>query len=151
MQLLRGHVKRITEMLDRRESDRLKMLIGEQGECLPGIEDGEVETLDGLSKKLQELSDKPINIRPLLKQSAEDKIGKSDLCVELDSGNITPEDTFLLPMIKIKARSRTSLLDSEDVIEDVSPLRRRSSTLKSGTQSPALSRQSSRHGSVSMR
>jgi hypothetical protein len=135
MQLLRGHVKRITEMLDRRESDRLKILIGNQGECVPGIQD---LTLDGLSKKLQELSDKSGDTT---RRNSEASIESNDLSGECESDNIMSENTgmFTLPMMKIKTRSKINLLNTEDV----APTRRISGISKSCNPSPTLSRQSS--------
>jgi hypothetical protein len=111
MQLLRGHVKRITEMLDRRESERLN------------IEEGEAGTLEGLSERLKESSNKPIDIKSLSKPTTGNN---SNLSGELGSEDMIPESPgmFMLPVMKVKMKSTRNLFNCEDV----PPLCRQSSS-----------------------
>eukprot|EP00596_Hydrurales_sp_CCMP1899_P000512 CAMPEP_0119040898 /NCGR_PEP_ID=MMETSP1177-20130426/10963_1 /TAXON_ID=2985 /ORGANISM="Ochromonas sp, Strain CCMP1899" /LENGTH=545 /DNA_ID=CAMNT_0007006417 /DNA_START=354 /DNA_END=1991 /DNA_ORIENTATION=- len=124
MQLLRGHVKRITEMLDRRESERLK---------LEGIVEG--------SERLQDSSNKPIGIEPPSKPTTED----NNLNGELRSEDMTPKSPgmFVLPVMNVKMKSTRNFISCEDP----SPLCRQSSSsiLTKGTPSPSpsISRQPS--------
>jgi hypothetical protein len=141
-QLLRGHVKRITEMLDERESKRLKMLIGKIDDSTTGIEEGEAGNLEGLSERLQELSNKSICLKPLRKPTSEDGSDK------IGSGDMTPDSPgmFLLPVIRVKLRSKANLMSTHSEEGDgQSPLRGQSPVSRSGMSSPAvgLSRQSS--------
>jgi hypothetical protein len=142
MQLLRGHVQRITEMLDRRERERVKML---GGEYPLGIENGVIGILDGLSERLEELTDMPINTKvlSLTKPITDDKSEKLNLIGEVVLGDMTPNSPglFLIPLIKVKIKSNTNLLNSGFS----SPLVSNRSLSKSGFSSPTsgLSRQSS--------
>lgn len=137
MQLLRGHVRRVTEMLDRRERERLKML---DGDNLPGIENGVIGILDGLSERLEELTNIPISTKllSLTKPTTDDKTEKLDSIGVVVLGDMTPisPGLFLIPLSKVKIKLNTNPLNSGFSTPPVP---------KSGFSSPAcgLSRQSS--------
>mmetsp|Transcript_28108 Transcript_28108/g.26962 ORF Transcript_28108/g.26962 Transcript_28108/m.26962 type:complete len:636 (+) Transcript_28108:154-2061(+) len=107
-QLLRGHVKRITEMLDERERKRLKMLIEKINDSSTGIKEGEAGNLEELSKRLQELSNKSVHLEPLLKPTSENDSNK------FGTGDMTPDSPgmFLLPVMKVRLRSKANLVST---------------------------------------